>query len=64
MKLTRLPTHSGAGRPPAEGFKDKFLVPFIHLVKIDKDSQDLGEVDMSANLGDDAEYEDEAEELD
>jgi hypothetical protein len=64
VKLTRLPTHSGAGRPPAEGFKDKFLVPFIHLVKIDKDSQDLGEVDMSANLGDDAEYEDEAEELD
>ena len=59
VKLTRLPTHTGAGRPPAEGFKDKFLIPFTHLVKLDKDSQDLGEVDMASGLGDDAEYEDE-----
>lgn len=61
VKLTRIPTHQGAGRPPAEGFKDKFLVPFTHLVKLDADSQDLGEVDMAAELGDDAEYEDEAD---
>jgi len=61
VKLTRVPTHQGAGRPPAEGFKDKFLVPFVHLVKIDADTQELGEVDMKSGLGDDAEYEDEDE---
>jgi hypothetical protein len=66
VKLTRIPTHQGAGRPPAEGFKDRFMVPFAHLVKLDDDATDLGEVDMAANIGDDAEYEDEAdaEELD
>ena len=61
VKLTRLPTHSGAGRPPAEGFRDKFLVPFVHLVKLDPNAQDLGEVDMASAIGDDDEYDDETE---
>lgn len=58
VKLTKMPTHTGAGRPPADGFKDKFLVPFIHLVKVDKTATQLGEVDMAADIGDDNEYED------
>lgn len=63
VKLTRMPSHTGAGRPPEGGYKDKLMVPFEFLVKVDEDASDLGEVDEAANIGDDNEYED-AEELD
>ena len=59
VKLTRLPSHTGAGRPPEGGYKDKLLIPFEFLTKIDKDATDLGEVDLAADIGDDNEYEDE-----
>lgn len=66
VKLTRMPTPTGAGRPPAEGYKDKLQVPFEYLVVLDKDSQDLGEVDLRSSIGDDEDRDDDedVEELD
>lgn len=60
VKLDSLPTHRG--RPSAEGPKDKLLVPFIHLVKLDEDVQTLRNTDDAANIGDDEEYDDEEDE--
>lgn len=62
VKLTKMPVRSGAGRPSAaeKEMKDKFTIPFEYLVKIDdNDTQELGEVDMAGEIGDDDEYEDE-----
>ena len=64
VKLTRMPTPQGAGRPPADGYKDKLLVPLEHLVVLDKDTQDLNEVDLSANIGNDEDLDDEDDDLD
>ena len=64
VKLTRMPTPQGAGRPPAEGYKDRFTVPFEHLKVLDADTQELGEVDLAADLGDDEDRDDDIEELD
>lgn len=57
--LDSLPTHRG--RPPAEGHKNKFLIPFVHLVKADEDVQSLKNHDVADEIGDDEEYEDEEE---
>lgn len=64
VKLSRMPTATGAGRPPEGGYKDKLFVPFNYLVKLDAKAADLAEVDMGADIGDDEEYEDDVEELD
>lgn len=56
VKLDSLPTHRG--RPPAEGHKDKLLVPFIHLVKLDDDVETLKGTNLDADIGDDEDYED------
>lgn len=62
VKLDSLPTHRG--RPSADAQKDKLLVPFIHLVKLDEDVMALKHHDVAADIGDDEEYEDDVEELD
>jgi hypothetical protein len=64
VKLTRMPTPVGAGRPPAEGYKDKLMIPFEFLVKVEGNAQELGEVDLASDIGDDAEYEDEVDDED
>jgi hypothetical protein len=64
VKLTRMPTPVGAGRPPAEGYKDKLMIPFEFLVKVEGNTQELGEVDLASDIGDDAEYEDEVDDED
>ena len=58
VKLTAMPTPKGAGRPPAEGYKDRFMIAFEFLVKIDDDVTELSEVDLTAEIGDDEDYED------
>lgn len=58
VKLTRMPTPKGAGRPPTDGYKDKLRVPFENLVKVDGDATELGESDMSADIGNDDELDD------
>lgn len=60
VTLDKTPSHTGAGRPPAEGFKKKLLVPLINLVKHDGTTQ-LSEVDEGADIGDDS---DDMEEID
>lgn len=57
VHLDKLPSHTGAGRPPSEGFKQRLLVPLVHLQKLDKDTQRLSEVDESSRIGDDADHE-------
>jgi hypothetical protein len=57
VKLTKVPTHQGAGRPPAEGYKQKLLVPFENLKRVDDNVADLDDVDMSDSIGDDEDYE-------
>src|SRR6187399_1439240 len=52
--LDRTPTHTGAGRPPTGGFKNKLQVPLINLVRIDPSIQQLSEVDERDKLGDDS----------
>ena len=64
VKLDKMPSATGAGRPPEGGYKDKLMVPFAYLQKLDKKTADLAEVDEAADIGDDAEYEDDIEELD
>lgn len=64
VKLTKMPTATGAGRPPEGGYKDRLTIPFEFLIKLDKNVQDLNEIDMAADIGDDAEHEDDVEELD
>lgn len=54
VKLTKTPTPQGAGRPPVEGYKDHFTIPFEHLTRLDADVEDLNEVDMAADIGDDS----------
>ena len=63
VKLTKMPVRTGAGRPSKDEAKmnDKFTIPFEYLVKIGDDSQELGEVDLAEEIGDDEEYEDEDE---
>lgn len=60
VKLTKMPVRSGAGRPSAaeKEMKDRFTVPFEFLTKIGDDTQELSEVDMAEEIGDDEEYED------
>jgi len=58
VQLDSLPTHRG--RPSTQtGPKDKLLVPFIHIVKLDNDVQTLTNTDDAENIGDDEEYDDE-----
>jgi hypothetical protein len=65
IKLDKMPSHTGAGRPPSEGYKQKLLVPLINLVKVDGDAPSPMELDESSKIGDDSEFdEDDAEELD
>lgn len=55
VKLDKMPTHSGAGRPPEGGYKDRLKVPFAFLQKIDDD--DIATLDAGA-IGDDSDDED------
>lgn len=61
VKLDRMPSHRGAGRPPEGGYKDKLLVPFENLVKVDSNITELSQVDEAADIGDDDELDDEDE---
>lgn len=62
VMLDRMPTHTGAGRPPAEGFKQKLNVPLENLkVLKEGDATELSEVDLADKIGDDS---DDMEEID
>lgn len=62
VKLTRMPTAKGAGRPPEGGYKDKLMVPFEWLIKLDPGVKDLNEDDLGPDIGDDSD-DDEVEDL-
>lgn len=57
VKLDKMPSHTGAGRPPSEGYKDKLLVPLIHLIALG-DTPQPSDLNEGPDIGDDAEYED------
>lgn len=56
VKLDHVPSHRG--RPPLEGQKDKVLVPFLHLVKLDEDEETLDSLGGSEDIGDDQDEDD------
>lgn len=65
VELDRLPVRSGAGRPSTEEPTKKLLVEFIFLRKIEAGTGTTQSSDLSADIGDDEEYdEDEAEDDD